>query len=409
MPFCTIPEAIEAVRDGKMLILVDDEDRENEGDLMIAAEKATPEKINFMARYGRGLICLPMTEERADELELYPMVPEAQNTSRYGTAFTISIEAKKGVTTGISAHDRATTVLAAVDEKSGAFDLARPGHIFPLRAKKGGVLKRAGQTEGSVDLARLAKLKPMAVICEVMKDDGTMARLPDLEKLAAEHDLPICSVEDLIHYRMIHELHVECIAEANLPTDFGTFQARVYTSDVDKYEHIALIKGDIASDDPVLVRVHSSCLTGDVFASRRCDCGGQLHEAMGMVEKEGKGIVLYMNQEGRGIGLGNKIRAYALQEQGLDTVEANVHLGFAPDLRDYGVGAQILVQLGVKKIRLMTNNPKKIVALHGYDLEIVERVALEMPPTKENIKYMTTKAEKMGHILNNINKAGEES
>jgi len=409
MPFCTIPEALEAIRQGRMIILVDDENRENEGDLMIAAEKTTPELVNFMVRYGRGLVCLAMTEERADELDLPPMVPESQNTTRFGTAFTISIEAKRGVTTGISAHDRATTILTAVDDNNGPHDLARPGHIFPLRARKGGVLKRTGQTEGSVDLARLAGMKPMAVICEVMKEDGTMARLPDLQKFAEQHDLLICKIEDLIEYRMRNEVHVQCIATANLPTLYGTFQAKVFTSDVDTYEHVALIKGNVDTDEPVLVRVHSSCLTGDVFASKRCDCGEQLHKAMARVEKAGRGVVLYMNQEGRGIGLGNKIKAYALQEQGLDTVEANEELGFAADLRDYGVGAQILANLGIKKMQLMTNNPKKIVALHGFNLEVIERVPIEVTPTEENVRYMETKAKKLGHLLEKLNDVSRES
>ncbi len=409
MPFSTIPEALEAIRQGKMIILVDDEDRENEGDLTMAAEMVTPEAINFMATHGRGLICLPMTEERADFLELTPMV--SNNNSRFGTAFTVSIEARHGVTTGISAHDRARTIQAAVADEAQPHDLVSPGHIFPLRARNGGVLKRTGQTEGSVDLARLAGLKPMAVICEVMKDDGTMARLPDLQKFAAQHDLLIASVADIIEYRMKHEIHVKCVASANLPTEHGgSFTAKVFTSDVDGMEHVALVKGDVDTDDPVLCRIHSSCLTGDVFASKRCDCGNQLHQAMEMIDQAGKGVVLYMNQEGRGIGLTNKIKAYALQEQGLDTVEANIELGFAPDLRDYGVGAQILVSLGVKNLRLLTNNPKKVVGLSGYGLNIVERVQIEVPLTEETKRYMETKATKMGHLLAQVNNGakGEE-
>jgi len=403
MPFCTVPEAIEAIRQGRMIILVDDEDRENEGDLCMAAQLITPAAINFMAKNGRGLICLAMTEQRADELQLPPMVTD--NTSKFGTAFTVSIEARHGVTTGISAHDRATTILTAVNPETKPHDLARPGHVFPLRAKQGGVLKRAGQTEGSVDLARMAGLEPMAVICEVMKDDGTMARLTDLMKFAAEHDVMLCSIADIIQYRMKHEMHVQCIASAHLPTFYGgDFIAKVFRSDVEAGtpEHVALVKGDVADSKPVLVRVHSSCLTGDVLGSKRCDCGEQLHRAMEMIDKEGRGVILYMSQEGRGIGLGNKIKAYALQEQGLDTVEANVELGFAPDLRDYGVGAQILVFLGIKSIRLMTNNPKKLVALSGFGLNIIERVPIEVPLREENIRYMTTKAEKLGHILESV-------
>ncbi|NLH51065.1 MAG: bifunctional 3,4-dihydroxy-2-butanone-4-phosphate synthase/GTP cyclohydrolase II [Myxococcales bacterium] len=410
MPFAKIPEVIEAIRQGKMIILVDDEDRENEGDLCLAAEKVSPEAVNFMVKNARGLVCLTMTEERADELQLFPMVSD--NTSRFGTAFTVSIEARHGVTTGISAHDRATTIRTAVDPKTQPADLARPGHVFPLRARRGGVLRRTGQTEGSVDLMRMAGLTPMAVICEVMKDDGTMARLPDLRKFAAEHELLICSIADIIEYRMKNEIHVRCIAEAHLPTKWGgEFIAKVFVSDVEEgqHEHVALIKGDVAGDDPVLVRVHSSCLTGDVFGSFRCDCGDQLHKAMHMIEKSGKGVLLYMNQEGRGIGLGNKIKAYALQEKGMDTVEANISLGFKPDLRDYGVGAQILVSLGIKKINLLTNNPKKMIGLSGFGLNILERIPIEVPYRRENIAYMRTKKEKLGHQLENLDPCCEDS
>ncbi len=402
MTFAPIPEALEAIRQGKMIILVDDEDRENEGDLCMAAEKVTPEAINFMAKFGRGLICLTLTGERADHLQIPPMVPI--NTSRFETAFTVSIEARTGVTTGISAHDRARTIQVAVDDDAQASDLVRPGHIFPIRARRGGVIVRAGQTEGSVDLARLAGLKPAGVICEVMKDDGTMARLPQLKELADEHDLLISSVADLIHYRVQQEILVKVVAEADLPTDNGHFHSMVFESEVDGLEHVALVKGDISgSDEPVLVRVHSMCLTGDVFGSRRCDCGPQLHAAMRTVEKEGRGVILYMNQEGRGIGLTAKIKAYHLQqEEGLDTVEANVQLGFKPDLRDYGVGAQILRSLGVKKMRLLTNNPRKIVGLQGYGLEVVGRVPIEIEPNDENRNYLKVKASKMGHILKNV-------
>lgn len=399
MPVCKVEEAIEDIRNGKMIILVDDEDRENEGDLCMAAQFTTPESINFMARYGRGLICLSLNDEMAERLELPLMV--RKNQSRFGTAFTVSIEARKGVTTGISAADRATTIQVAVADGTVADDLVSPGHVFPIRARKGGVLVRTGQTEGSVDLARLAGLKPAGVICEVMKDDGTMARMPDLEIFAREHDLKICTIADVIQFRMRNEMLVRRSAEATLPTRYGgTFRIIVYDNDVDEMKHVALVKGDIQPDDEVLVRVHSECLTGDVFGSDRCDCGDQIQTAMKMVEKEGKGVIVYMRQEGRGIGLANKIKAYNLQENGLDTVEANIQLGFKEDLRDYGIGAQILVDVGVRKMRLMTNNPKKIVGLEGYDVTIVDRVPIEIPPTRENVHYLTTKKLKMGHLLN---------
>lgn len=399
MPVCKVEEAIEDIRNGRMIILVDDEDRENEGDLCMAAQFITPDSINFMARYGRGLICLSLDDEMAERLELPLMV--RKNQSRFGTAFTVSIEARKGVTTGISAADRATTIQVAVADGTIADDLVSPGHVFPIRARKGGVLVRTGQTEGSVDLARLAGLKPAGVICEVMKDDGTMARMPDLEIFAREHDLKICTIADVIQFRMRNEMLVRRSAEATLPTRYGgTFRIIVYDNDVDQMKHVALVKGDIQPDDEVLVRVHSECLTGDVFGSDRCDCGDQLQTAMKMVEKEGKGVIVYMRQEGRGIGLANKIKAYNLQENGLDTVEANIQLGFKEDLRDYGIGAQILVDVGVRKMRLMTNNPKKIVGLEGYDVTIVDRVPIEIPPTRENVHYLTTKKLKMGHLLN---------
>jgi len=398
--FNTIDEAIEDIAKGKMVILVDDEDRENEGDLCMAAEKVTPSAINFMAKYGRGLICLSLTPQRVEELQLSMMTDE--NTSQFGTAFTVSIEAKKGVTTGISAADRATTILTAIDLKIGADDLARPGHVFPLRAKPGGVLQRAGQTEGSVDLARLAGLYPAGVICEIMSDDGAMARVPELMEFAKRHNLKIVTVKDLIHYRVRTERFVKRISDVKLPTEYGEFRAIAYTNDMDSNVHIALVKGEIKPEDAVLVRVHSECLTGDVFGSRRCDCGDQLHQAMQMIDKEEKGVVLYMRQEGRGIGLANKLRAYELQDKGLDTVEANLKLGFKPDLRDYGIGAQILVDLGVRKMRLMTNNPKKIVGLEGYGLKVVERVSIESRPHDKNIIYLRTKKKKLGHMLDNV-------
>ncbi|MEW6117559.1 MAG: bifunctional 3,4-dihydroxy-2-butanone-4-phosphate synthase/GTP cyclohydrolase II [Nitrospirota bacterium] len=399
--FNTIEEALEDIAKGKMVILVDDEDRENEGDLCMAAEKVTPEAINFMAKYGRGLICLSLTPQRVDELKL-PMMTD-DNTSSFGTAFTVSIEAKKGVTTGISAKDRATTILTAIDPKSGAEDIARPGHVFPLRAKPGGVLQRAGQTEGSVDLARLAGLYAAGVICEIMNDDGTMARVPQLMEFSKKHGLKIITVKDLIQYRMRTERFIRRVATVQMPTKYGgDFTAIAYANDVDPNIHIALVKGDITPDDKVLVRVHSECLTGDVFGSKRCDCGDQLHKAMEIMKQEGKGVILYMRQEGRGIGLANKLRAYELQDKGLDTVEANLKLGFKPDLRDYGIGAQILVDLGVRKMKLLTNNPKKIVGLEGYGLKVVERVPVEVSPHDKNIVYLQTKKKKLGHMLENV-------
>ncbi|MEA2014919.1 MAG: GTP cyclohydrolase II, partial [Thermodesulfobacteriota bacterium] len=363
-----------------------------------AAQHITPNAINFMAKYGRGLICLAMADDIADKLGLSLMT--TNNKSQFGTAFTISIEARKGVTTGISAKDRATTILAAVADEAKAEDLVSPGHIFPIRARKGGVLVRTGQTEGSVDLARLAYLKPAGVICEIMKEDGSMARMPDLEVFAEEHDIKIVTIADLIDFRMQHECLIRRVAEAALPTKYGgEFKIIIYENDVDEMKHIALVKGDIQPEDEVLVRVHSECVTGDLFGSLRCDCGDQLHRAMEMVGKEGKGVIVYMHQEGRGIGLANKIKAYSLQEHGRDTVEANIELGFKEDLRDYGIGAQILVDLGVSKMRLMTNNMKKIIGVDGYGVKVVERVPIEIKPNKENIRYLKTKKVKMGHLL----------
>jgi len=398
MPVSSIEEVIEDIRSGKMIILVDDEDRENEGDLFMAAQMATPEAINFMATHGRGLICLTLTPEHLDKLKLPMMVQN--NQSPYQTAFTVSIEARQGVTTGISAADRARTIQAAVAPDVKPEDLVSPGHVFPLRARRGGVLVRTGQTEGSVDISRLAGLAPAGVICEIMKADGTMARMPDLEIFAKEHGLKIATIADLVAYRMKMDKLVHRAAETKMPTRYGgEFKAVVYTNDVDDYEHLALIKGEISADKGVLVRVHSECLTGDVFGSMRCDCGGQLQAAMRMVNREGCGVILYMHQEGRGIGLANKIKAYALQDKGLDTVEANLKLGFKADLRDYGIGAQILRDIGVRKMKLMTNNPKKIVGLEGYGLEVVDRVKIETNPVPENLGYLRCKKDKMGHLL----------
>ena len=399
MPLLTTEQAIRDIKDGKMVILVDDEDRENEGDLCIAAENVTPQAINFMVKYGRGLVCLAMTAEKCDSLDLPPMVDN--NTSPFGTGFTVTIEARCGVTTGISAQDRATTVLTAVADDCQPQDLVRPGHIFPLRAKGGGAIVRAGQTEGSVDLARLAGCKPAGVICEVMDEDGTMARMPALEKFSKKHGVGICTIADLIEYRMRTESFVHRSAETTIPTSIaGDFKAVVYENDIDNLLHIAMVKGDIDPEKPVLARVHSECLTGDIFGSLRCDCGLQLNQAMSIIEKEGSGVLLYIRQEGRGIGLVNKIKAYALQDQGLDTVEANEELGFKPDMRNYGIGAQILVDLGVRKMRLMTNNPKKMVGLDGYGLSIVEQVQIEVPANIHNKCYLECKKLKMGHLLN---------
>ncbi len=396
-PFATVERAVAELQQGHFVVVVDDEDRENEGDLVLAAEKATPEKVNFMAREGRGLICLALTGERCDELGLPMMVED--NTSNFGTAFTVSIEARGRTTTGISAADRAATVLAAVDPKTKPSDLLRPGHMFPLRAAAGGVLKRAGQTEASVDLARIAGLHPAAVLCEVMNEDGTMARVPDLTKFCERHGLVLVTVADLIRHRMKTERLVQRIAAPHLPTRFGEFHVYAYRSDVTHEEHLALVHGEIREGEPVLVRVHSQCLTGDVFGSSRCDCGAQLALAMEKIVEAGAGVFLYLLQEGRGIGLLNKLKAYELQDEGHDTVSANEKLGFPPDIRNYGVGSQILRDLGVRRMRLMTNNPSKYVAIGGYGLEIVERVPLEIGPTDRSRKYLEAKKNKMGHLL----------
>ena len=394
----SIPEAIELFRQGRMVIIVDDEDRENEGDLVVASERITPEAINFMATHGRGLVCLSLTEERCQELNL-PLMVEEKNATPFGTAFTVSIEAKGKVTTGISVHDRAATVLTAIHPNTRPEDLTRPGHIFPVRARPGGVLKRAGHTEASVDLARLAGLYPSAVICEIMNVDGSMARVPDLKKFALEHKLPILTVSDLISHRLRTESLVRRVASTHLPTSYGNYMAHAFESEMTGEQHIAFVMGEVDPEDPTLVRVHSQCLTGDVFGSERCDCGPQLHNALEAIHREGKGVLLFLLQEGRGIGLFNKLKAYELQEQGHDTAEANVELGFRPDERNYGIGCQILRDLGVRRMRLLTNNPGKYIALKGYGLEIVERVQLEVPPTDSSRDYLRTKREKFGHLL----------
>jgi 3,4-dihydroxy 2-butanone 4-phosphate synthase/GTP cyclohydrolase II len=397
MVFATVPDAIEDIKAGKFIIIVDDENRENEGDLAIAAERVNPEAINFMAKHARGLICLPIIGHRLDELKIPLMVQE--NTAKFSTAFAVSIEAKHKTSSGISAHDRSATVKAVLDPKTKPDDLARPGHMFPIRAKEGGVLVRAGHTEAIVDLAKFAGLYPAGVVCEIMNEDGTMARLPQLETIADKFGIKIMSIADLIAYRRRHEKLVERVAEAKLPTRYGEFVVIAYKSKVDPDQHVALVNGDITGEEPVLVRVHSECLTGDVFGSLRCDCGGQIALAMEKISAEGRGVFLYMRQEGRGIGFHNKVRAYALQDQGLDTVEANLALGFDADLRDYGIGAQILADLGLHNIKLLTNNPKKVIGLESYGLHIVEIVDLRTPPTPYNLEYLKTKQKKLGHLL----------
>ncbi len=401
MPFAKIEEAIADIRAGRMVVVVDDEDRENEGDLTIAAQKVTPEAINFMAKHGRGLICLPMTRQRLAELEIPLMVSE--NSSRFNTAFCVSIEARRGVSTGISAADRSATVLTAIQPDTTSDDLARPGHMFPLRAVDGGVLQRAGQTEAAVDLARIAGLYPAGVICEVMNEDGTMARVPDLERFAELHGIKVVAIADLIQYRLQTERFVKRVAAPELPTRHGDFRIYAYENELDGKEHVALVMGDVGTPEPVLVRVHSECLTGDVFGSVRCDCGEQLDFAMRLIAQEGRGIVIYLRQEGRGIGLHNKLRAYELQDEGADTVEANEALGFKPDQREYGIGAQMLTDLGASKLRVMTNNPRKFVGLSGYGLEVVERVPIEIPPRSElTRRYLKTKKDKLGHRLESV-------
>ena len=400
MSFSTVEEAVEAIRRGRMVVVVDDEDRENEGDLVMAAQFATPEAINFMLKEARGLICVPMPREWAERLDLPPMVHPPRD--HHETAFTVSVDAREGVTTGISAHDRAHTIRLLADPGAKPEDFVRPGHVFPLVAMDGGVLRRAGHTEAAVDLCRLAGLRPVGVICEIMRDDGTMARLPDLRAFAEKHGLPLITVADLIAHRKRTERLVRRVAEANLPTKFGHFRIVTFVDLVTGQEHVALVKGEVSGLDPVLVRVHSECLTGDAFGSLRCDCGDQLHRALEMIEREGRGVLLYMRQEGRGIGLANKVCAYELQDRGMDTVEANRALGFPPDLRDYGIGAQILVDLGVRKIRLLTNNPRKVVGLSGYGLEIVEHVPIEVDPNPHNWRYLKAKKERLGHWLSKV-------